>query len=249
MKPLLAALGFLTVAPLPARWRGGQPELARSLPYFPLVGMLLGVAAAALAFGLRFVLPAAPAAALLAIALAAFSGGLHIDGLADTADGFLSSRPKERILEIMRDSRTGAMGAAAVAAVLALKIAALAAVPSAWTVRAAFLTPLAGRCALLLAMTWLPYARSGGLASVFGAARPWHGAWAVAVLGASGWLAAGWRGVAAAALSIVAAALVSRWSWSKIGGYTGDTLGATCEVVEAIPALVLASQLWTGGAQ
>lgn len=250
MKPLLAAIAFLSVAPLPARWRAGEADLARSLPCFPLVGLLFGAAAALLACALESVLPPAPAGVLLIIGLAAFSGGLHVDGLADTADGFFSSRSKERILEIMRDSRTGAMGAAAVVSVLALKFSAVAALPSGWCARAAFLMPLAGRCSLLLAMAWLPYAREGGgLASVFGAARPWHAVWAAGLLGASSWIAAGWRGLAAAALSILAAGLLSLWSWRKIGGFTGDTLGATCEIVEAVPPLVLASQLWQGVAQ
>ena len=146
MKPLLAAIGFLSVAPVPSRWRGGKAELGRSLPYFPVVGLLFGVAAGLLARVLEYALPPAPAAVLLVIVLALLTGGLHVDGLADTADGFFSSRPKERILEIMRDSRTGAMGAAAVVCVLLLKCSALAALSPAGCVRAAFLMPLAGRC-------------------------------------------------------------------------------------------------------
>ena len=246
MKPLLAALGFLSVLPVPARWQG-EKELSRSLPYFPVVGLIFGIVAAALAAVLGSLLPPAPAGILLVIGLELLSGGLHIDGLADTADGFFSSRPKERILEIMRDSRTGAMGAAAVACVLLLKGAAVASLPPDSLVRAAFLMPLAGRSALLAAMACLPYARAGGgLATVFGTARAWHAVWGIALLGGSAGLAAGWRGLAAAALCIVAVALMSLWSWRKIGGYTGDTLGATCEIVEAIPPLVLASQLWHG---
>lgn len=249
MKPLVAALGFLTVFPLPARWQG-EEALARSLPFFPVAGLLFGIVAAAFAAGLGCLLPPAPAGVLLVIAMALLSGGLHVDGLADTADGFFSSRSKEGILEIMRDSRTGAMGAAAVACVLLLKCAAMAALPPHGCVRAAFLMPLAGRCSLVLVMTWLPYARpGGGLATVFGSARPWHALWAAAVAGAAGWFAAGWRGLAAAAFATIAAALLSLWSRRKIGGYTGDTLGATCEIVEAIPPLVLASQLWQGGAR
>jgi len=249
MKPLAAALGFLSVFPLPAS-RQVQAALARSLPYFPVVGLVFGVTAAALAAALSVLLPPAPASVLLVIALALLSGGLHVDGLADTADGFFSSRPKERILEIMRDSRTGAMGTAAVASVLLLKCAAVASLPPQWFIPAAFLMPLAGRCSLLLAMIWLPYARpGGGLATVFGSARPWHAVWAAALLGSSSWFVAGGRGLAATVLVIIATAMLSRWSWRKIRGYTGDTLGATCEIVEAIPALVLASQLWPGGAR
>lgn len=248
MKPLFAALAFLSVAPVPEGWCGGKASLARSLPCFPIVGALFGAAAALLSWALAFFLPPLPAAALLVVALMMCSGGLHVDGLADTADGFFSSRSRERILEIMRDSHTGAMGAAAVASTLVLKIAAVAAVPPDGLGRAVFLMPLAGRCALLWAMAWLPYARSGGgLPSVFAAARPWHALWAAGLLVTASWFAAGWQGIVASGFSVLVAALFSFWSWRKIGGFTGDTLGATCEIVEAIPPLVLASQLWQGG--
>ncbi len=248
MKPLFAALGFLSIAPVPARWCGGKEPLARSLPWFPVVGLLIGIAAASLSHAMAFFLPPLPAAALLVIALMACSGGLHVDGLADTADGFFSSRSRERILEIMRDSRTGAMGAAAVASILVLKTAAVAAVPPDGLTRAVFLMPLAGRCALVWVMAGLPYARNGGgLPSVFAAARRWHALWAAGLLFTAGWFAAGWQGVAAAGFSALVVGLLSLWSWSKIGGFTGDTLGATCEIVEVVPPLVLASQLWQGG--
>jgi adenosylcobinamide-GDP ribazoletransferase len=250
MKPLFAALAFLSIAPVPARWCGGKESLARSLPWFPVVGLLIGAGAALLSYALAFLLPPLPVAALLVIALMTCSGGLHVDGLADTADGFFSSRSRERILEIMRDSRTGAMGAAAVASILVLKTGAVAAVSPDGLARAVFLMPLAGRCALVWVMAGLPYARiGGGLPSVFAAARPWHALWAASLLAAAGWIAAGWRGVAAAGFSIFVAGIFSFWSWRKIGGFTGDTLGATCEIVEVVPALVLASQLWQGGAQ
>jgi adenosylcobinamide-GDP ribazoletransferase len=221
--------------------------LERSVACFPLAGLLFGAITLGLHAALTLMLPPLPAAALLVVALMLLSGGLHVDGLADTADGFFSSRKRERILEIMRDSRTGSMGVAAVAAVIAVKLAAVASLPPFSRGAAIFLMPLAGRCALIFGMTWLSYARpEGGLPSIFAASTRWHVVWAIAVLFGAGWIAAGWRGLTVGAVSIVASGLVSIWSRCKIGGFTGDTLGATCEIVEAIPALVLCSGAWSG---
>ena len=188
MKPLVAALRFLTVLPLPARWPTTAEDLGRSLPFFPLVGALIGAAAAGLSLGAAWALPPWPAAVVVAAGGVLFSGGLHLDGLSDSADGLLSSRPRERALEIMRDGRAGPMGVFAVVCVMALKISALAyLVPlkdgsTLW--RAAFLMPVAGRAAILVSMSLLPYARpAGGLGSAFYAgARRASAVWALIFL-------------------------------------------------------------------
>ncbi len=151
MKPLLAAIRFLTIVPVPGVWGTAEQDLARSVPWFPAIGLLLGGAAA----GLAWALSAAPpmlAAAVLVVVLLSFSGCLHMDGLADTADGFLSSRPRERILEIMKDSHIGAMGVIAIVCLLLVKFAALAALPAGMLWPTVLLMPLAGR--LRSSSTW-----------------------------------------------------------------------------------------------
>jgi len=92
MKRLVAAIRFLTILPLPGRWGTEEADLAGSVVFFPIVGLLIGAVVAALAFGLVHILPPAVVSVLIVIALAAVSGGLHLDGLSDTADGFLSAR-------------------------------------------------------------------------------------------------------------------------------------------------------------
>jgi adenosylcobinamide-GDP ribazoletransferase len=172
------------------------------------------------------------------------SAGLHMDGLADTADGLFSSRPRERILEIMRDSHIGTMGVLAIVAVLLLKVALLASLagPQRW--RLVLLAPIAGRCAMLLAMSLLSYARSGGgLATIFrsqGRRAALLSAWAIVVVFGAGWLCAGYRGVAIAAASVAVVLLFGWYTKRRIGGYTGDTLGATSELAEVLPFLVAA---------
>ena len=242
MKPLLAAIRFLTVLPVPGTWGTDEVSLRRSVPCFPVVGLLIGGVAAGGAIGLCRVLPPLPTGVVLTILLAGASGALHLDGLADTADGLLSARPRDRMLEIMRDSHVGVMGVVAVVCVLGLKLATLGSLCADYLWRAALLTPLAGRTALVVGMALLPYARpDGGLGTVFFARRPRIAAvWAMLVLGAAGWGVAGPAGVAAAGASLIVAALLSGYVYRRIGGATGDTLGATCEIVELVPALTLA---------
>jgi adenosylcobinamide-GDP ribazoletransferase len=242
MRSFFAALQFLTVFPLPASWSGGEKNLGQSIFYFPIVGLMLGTIIAGFDYGLGRLLPVLPASVFVVIALSMVSGGLHLDGLADTADGFLSSRPREQILKIMKDSRTGPMGVTAIVCVLALKIALLSAITGNLRWRMILLMPLAGRCALITVMTILPYARpEGGLGSVFLKHRsPLHPLWALMLLVSAGWLTASWMGLVSGVASFAIILLLAAYTYHKIHGLTGDTLGATCEIVEIIPALVAA---------
>jgi len=241
MKPLLAAIRFLTIVPIPGTWGTAEEDLARSVPFFPVVGLLLGASAAGFAWGVSLSASPMLSAALLVVILLSFSGCLHLDGLADTADGFLSSRPREQILEIMKDSRTGTMGVAAIVCVLLVKFASLASLPGDMFWPVALLMPVAGRSAIVVQMAILPYARPSGLGSAFYRRPPrWSAIWAAAILAALAWGVLQWRGLIVWAACAAAALSVSAHVYRKIGGATGDTLGAVCEIVEVVPALVLA---------
>ena len=240
MKRLLAAIQFLTLVPVPGA--GCDPgALGGSVPFFPVVGLLIGGLVAALDAAVGAILLPLPASVLVVIGMLAVSGGLHLDGLADTADGFLSARPRDRILEIMRDSHVGAMGVVAIVSVLTLKIAALASVPAARRWSTLILMPTAGRCAMVLEMALLPCARPGGLAAQFAGGTPrLNAGWALGFLVVAGYLAAGTFGLSAAAAACGATLAMSLWCHRKIGGFTGDTLGATCELAELLPAVIAA---------
>lgn len=241
MKSLFAALGFLTVLPLPDRWLGTGEDLGRSLIWFPLVGALIGMLAAIIDLGLGMILPPTVVSVITVLILLAASGGLHMDGLADSADGFFSSRSRERMLEIMRDSRSGPMGVMAICGLLLLKVTTLAAVPAPWRMTTIVLMPLAGRTALTVSLAVLPYARTtGGLAEVF---RPTlrTGLITAVLLTGSAWLLQGTSGLITAGASLAVILLLAAYSKRKIGGFTGDTLGAACELTELIPALVAAA--------
>ena len=239
MKRLIAALQFLTICPFVSRVACDERDIGRSTPWFPLVGLLIGALVAVLDLGLRAFFPLPLASVIDVIALIAASGGLHTDGLADTADGFLSSRPRERILEIMRDSRTGAMGVVALICVFALKVTALAAVPPGLRTSTLLLMPFVGRASMLVQLGMNHYARTGGLCSLFVQnLRRSDVISTMGILAAVGWLTGGAFGLCAVAASVGGIAIFALWCRRKIGGFTGDTLGAGCELAEMIPALL-----------
>lgn len=240
MKQLLAALRFLTILPIPGTWGTAEADLARSVPLFPVVGLLLGATAAAVAWIVGPIAPPMVSAVLLVFVLMAFSGCLHMDGLSDTADGFLSSRKRERILEIMRDSHIGAMGVVAIVVVLLAKFATLASLPPKMLWPATLLMPLAGRTAIVLHMALLPYVRPTGLGAVFYQKRSgWSAVWSAGILAAVAWGVLGTGGIVVWAVCIAVTLTLAAYVHRKIGGTTGDTLGAACEILELIPALTL----------
>lgn len=236
MRSFLAASQFLTILPVHARFE--EDHFTRAPFWFPAVGLTLG---ALVAFADALLGRAGFPPLLLSIMsiglLAAISGGLHLDGLADTADGFLSARPRERVLEIMRDSRIGTMGALALFFVLAIKCAALSELEGSIRWRALMLTPLAGRAMQLAVLNALPYARNeGGLATLFiHRKHPLLIVWAASALGVVAILMTGFgHGLFVSAAVGVVTFLLAVWSHHRIGGFTGDTLGATSEISEAL---------------
>ncbi len=247
MKSFLAALQFLTIIRLPSRFAPNEETLKGAPPFFPVIGLLVGVLVAAIDWALGFLFPVWVRSVLATILLIAFSGALHMDGLADAADGLLSSRPREKILEIMRDSRTGPMGVVAIVCVISLKIALLASLKTPDRFWMLLLMPVAGRSALLIIMAILPYARPEGLAGIFNMHRSvTFFLWPLFFLLFVGGLAAGIQGIAAGAGSLLFVLLFAAYLKKRIGGYTGDILGAACELTELIPPLtLLAFSGWT----
>lgn len=230
---LWAAIGFLTIFPLPAFCRQAEDDLPRSVPFFPLLGFLIGGVVAGCAHFSSAHLPPAVATVAYVILLAIIHGGLHVDGLADTGDGFFSHRKTERILEIMRDTRIGTYGCLTVLSVFALKIAGLASIPLSLWSSALFLAPLAGRCSMVLMLVILPSARPDGMGVLFKRGRSfWEVLWALSVLLLAAWLLLHWQGLVAVgavlALNVAFMALCQQ----KIKGFTGDTVGALSELSE-----------------
>ncbi len=247
MHSLVAALRFLTILPLPGRMGTDSGHLAAAVPFFPLVGLMIGLACVVPAWLLHLFLPPAVAAVLVTTLLFVVSGGLHLDGLADTADGLFSARSRDRMLAIMRDSRIGAMGVIALTIHLLLKVSALASLDPDRLLSATLLMPVAGRCAILFMMALLPYARpEGGLGTLFYTRRSrMVGVWGIFFFSGCAVLAAGGRGLAVAGSTLFLLALFALFLNKRLGGATGDTLGAACELAELGVALAFSATAWT----
>jgi adenosylcobinamide-GDP ribazoletransferase len=246
VKHLFASIRLLTIVPLPGGGDCTAEDLARTTVWFPIVGAMVGGVVAAAAFGLWAVIPPGLAAVVVVVALMGASGGFHMDGLSDTADGFLSSRPRERILDIMKDSHIGAMGVMAIVSVILLKVAALGSLDRATVWPTVLLMALAGRCMMVLSMRILPPASPGaGLGSLFcEKCSSLSVLWALAALFAAAWYLLEWNGVIAAGVAVVVTLIFAAQCYRKIRGATGDTLGATCELAEAAVAVSMAAALF-----
>lgn len=236
---LLAAIGFLTVLPVPARWRTEPRHLARSVRWFPLVGAVVGLLLAGLDALLGLVLSGPVRDALVVVALLVLSGALHLDGLMDTCDGVFAQVPPERRLEIMRDSHVGSFGVAAGGLALLGKYAALASLGA--TPRWAALLAMAvlGRWAMALAIGSFPAGRPEGLGRlVKDATGPadlaFAALWAAVILAATLRAPGLLLFLAVSALAWLLGRLLS----ASLPGLTGDTYGALNELAE-LAALAL----------
>lgn len=241
MKPLFAALRFLSILPIPQTWTGDTDSLSKSVKFFPVTGLIMAAIAAGCVCLFGSLLPQSVVAAVTVVLMIALTRGLHLDGLADTADGFWSVSDRKRTLEIMKDSFTGAMGVIAIASITLLKFACLNALGDRMLWRGVLLMVLAGRCMMVLPISLFPYARKeGGLGKLFYETRTVLNAiWAIVVQITVGWFVAGTAGIAAgiaAVLATVAFGFYCKW---KIGGVTGDTIGATCEITEVVTVFVM----------
>ncbi len=193
-------------------------DLAGSVRFFGVVGILIGAVASAGCQLLGALLPDLLTCALVVIALVGISGGLHMDGLSDTADGVFSSKGRDRMLEIMRDSRVGAMGVKAILYCFHPE--------GCRTIRFA-----AGDS--MEDCTFDAGRRSVRVGNDVGAPA----ALSIVLLGVVGWFALACTGLYTVFASIVITLVLSAFFKMKLGGVTGDTLGGTCKVVETTAAI------------
>lgn len=242
MKPLLLAIQFLTRLPTPALSSLTPQDWGRSALAYPLVGLLVGLLLVVLQYLLRQNDPLLQAALLLAVWVL-LTGGLHLDGLADTADAWVGGHgDRQRTLDIMKDPRSGPAAVSAVVLVLLLKFAALSALlqGSGWHVL--LLAPMLGRTALLAMLLATPYARAGGMGAEITAQLPRKTGLflLLATAVAAVFLLDGWKALLAAFIIVL---LLRRAFLARLGGMTGDTLGATVELTEALVLMTLAIKI------
>lgn len=240
---LLAAIQFLTRIPIRLR---REPDIAAVVPWFPLVGALVGVAVGGVAAGLWHWLPPLVAAAVAVVLGVLITGAFHEDGLADVADAFAGGWTIERRLEILKDSRHGSYGVAALCSSIVVRVVCLGSLPGPATMfTAAIAAHAIGRGAAVGLMAVAPLATHEGLGADYGQATTPRraGAGVVSAL-AIGALTVGWWAAPLAAVLLVSIVAVRWLALRKIGGISGDVLG-TCEQVAECLCLVVLTGLAT----
>ena len=253
LRLFFTALQFFTRLPIP-RWVGFDPAwLNQASRYFPLVGVVVAlITGAVYVLAFKFLPPAI--AVILSVAAGIYvTGAFHEDGFADMCDGFGGGMTQERVLEIMKDSRIGAYGAIGIFCLLLLKCAILTQIPPSRVLAALLLAHPMSRL-MAVSLIWrLDYARAEGKAKPL-AQKMRTMEFAIAAITALlpalmliylGWLS--WTMlISGFALALVATLWLARKFVRRIGGYTGDCLGAVQQVTEAIFYLCVLAGLHTG---
>lgn len=225
---LFAAIAFLTRIPI--RRAFSTEETARAAAWFPLIGGLLGALYGAIWSGATRAVPAYVAAVLILMAEALLTGALHFDGLADTADGFGGGRTRDEVLRIMRDHAIGTYGATALMLMLLLTASCIVSLKTpllvtGWLAAGGAL----GRWAIVLLSRALPYARpSDSVSSRIGARELIVATATVCLLG----FPLHWQALIAAGVTLLLAAALGAFFRRRIGGVTGDTLGAIAQICQ-----------------
>jgi adenosylcobinamide-GDP ribazoletransferase len=231
-----AALGFLTP------FGGSSTPTPKAVRWFPVVGILLGTVLGGAWWGAAELWPPAIAAAMVVVLDLALTGMLHFDGLVDTADGLLPHLARERRLAVMQEPTVGAFGVGVAGGVLLLRWAALASMPAdIWLLAGLWCL---SRTAMVGVMDTLRYARPAGLASAFEDAAgnsivlALGGLVGAALVGA----AIGWPGYVVFIATVAAVVAVATLAARRLGGFTGDVLGAAAVLAETVGLLVAAAK-------
>ena len=226
MSPFFAALQFLTVVPVQRSF--DDEAVAKSLLYFPVVGLVVGFFLIIFA---SFFQSAAVGAALTLVIWVIISGGLHLDGLADSADAWAAGRGnKARALEVMKDPRCGPFAVVVIVLLLLTKFAALSVLLETNQLAALLIAPVLGRTAVLALYYSTSYVRENGLGNLY--AQYLDKNMILLVAGISVLLSVFILGLWAVLVAIAVLALMRWLMVQQIGGMTGDTIGAAVEVVE-----------------
>ncbi|MBU4252182.1 MAG: adenosylcobinamide-GDP ribazoletransferase [Candidatus Omnitrophica bacterium] len=232
MRSFLIALQFLTIFPVKIKPEIKNEEFGLSLFYFPFVGLAIGLVLSSSAILFSF-LPVLVKGVLILIVSVIITGGIHLDGFADTCDGFYGNKPKEKILEIMRDSRIGAMGAMGLILLLLFKFSLIVNLQGVILWKALIEMAVFSRWSQVLACGITHSARQEGKANYFIE----YSSKKILILGGVFTvvlflLMAGLKGVFLFMLSFLCVLLFIQYVKRRIGGMTGDTIGAISEIAE-----------------
>ncbi len=229
------AFSFLTIMPVIDQRPASEETVAASFGWFPIVGFLIGLALAGEDWVLAHLFAQVIRSVLIIMSLTIVTGGVHLDGLADTADALGAGRERERALDILRDSRVGTFGASAIFFDLTLKILALSTLAGHRRYAALIIAPMIARWAMILVARGLPYLRAAGSGAtllsgkISGAQTAIVAIFTIVVMLMLGAM----RPVALATVVAIAIVFAVRSFYRRwLGGVTGDLIGACGELVE-----------------
>ncbi len=229
------ALTFLTRIPIPVKGEITADYMRASMAWYPLVGFGVGAIGYWLWWGANIVFPPLLSAVLVIVLLEIFTGALHMDGFMDTCDGIGSGAPRERALEIMKDSRVGAMGVFGAIALIFIKVAALASLTVQQAIIPLFFGWMTARAIPVINVTFFPYARVTGTGGAFvkGTSLAVF-IWAIITILAVGILYNPVITMPYMLVMIVIVLIIQTGISKKLGGLTGDVYGMGIELTEAL---------------
>ncbi|MFH1367800.1 MAG: adenosylcobinamide-GDP ribazoletransferase [Elusimicrobiota bacterium] len=235
-----AATQFLTVFPVKSGSFPDKTTLSGAIAMFPLIGVALGFVLAVSNSVFSMAFPATVSSVLTVLVLVLLTGGLHQDGLADTCDGIFGGSESSKRLEIMRDSRIGTFGVLALIADFLLKVYLITAIPATLKTPALIMMPLASRWGMVLALYLFKYARENGKAKAFFESMDTKTfVIGTAIALASAFVFAKFNGLFIVVAAGVVVYIAGGFFEKKIGGMTGDTLGAMNEICEIVALLLI----------
>jgi adenosylcobinamide-GDP ribazoletransferase len=242
LNEFLVALQFLTIIRLREALPFDETTLGRAGGFFPIVGLLLGLLVWGMDSLLLCVIPSSFVNVFLIATLVGLSRGFHLDGLADSADGLLGSAERQRSLAIMKDSRIGTFGTLALLGIVMLKLRALDLLSGAERVHALLLGPMFGRWACVVMAYAAPPAREEGLGALFARGVQERDILLASVFAFMGsFLIVGFLNILLVVLLAGVTLATTRYCHHRLGGVTGDTMGAIGEVVETAAFCFFAS--------
>ena len=235
-KAFFLALSFLTRIPTPVIEEPDNIDRSRSVLFYPLVGLIIGIC---------ILLPAIvfdeaasfPVAAIMVVIWAAITGGLHLDGVGDSADAWLGGTDEEKTHKILKDPVMGSAGVIAIVAVMLLKVSSVAVLLEAGNLWAILVAPVFARALVLLLFLTTTYVRKDGLGSVIAEDFPADVAWPVLAICGVLALVLSFTGLL---LMLVGFWLLRRLMLQRLRGFTGDTAGASIEFGEVFWLLGIA---------
>ena len=241
MKSFILTLQFLTRIPIKINIDSDEEDFAKGVVYFPIAGLIIGAFNLAVYAAAERVISGMFPAVCSVAANAVITGAMHIDGLADTCDGIFSARPRDRMLEIMRDSRIGTNGTIAIMFDFLFRISLLAVMRSTLAYAALLMSPVAAKTLMVILMKTSVYARKGpGMGGLYLEKQTSARTVITCIIGLFLLTVfSGFPGLIAFAVCSVVCMLYRLYIYSKINGMTGDTLGAANEVMEIVFLMVL----------